>query len=52
MQISRKDCDRVILQIEFEFFWTELLDQSLDFSRIPLGHVTNRVRKVGLVLFQ
>jgi hypothetical protein len=51
VQIPWQNGERVIPQIEFEFDWTEHLDQPLDLPRILLGHVTYRIRKVGLVLF-
>src|ERR1035438_1413937 len=52
MQVSWKDCNRLIPQIDFEFLCTEQFDQSLDFSREPLGHVIGCVRKLGLIQFQ
>ena len=52
MQVSWEDCERVILQIEFEFLWTELLNQSFDFTRELFGHVIDCFRTLGLIAFQ
>ena len=52
MQVFRQHSDWVILEVDFEFLRTELLDQSFDFTRELFGHVIDCVRTLGLIAFQ
>ena len=51
MQVFRQEGERVILQIEFQFLRTELLNQSFYFTRELLSHVIDCVRTLGLIPF-
>jgi len=52
MQVSRKDGERVIPQIDFEFLSPELLDQSFNFPGELPSHGIDCVRNFGLIPFQ
>jgi hypothetical protein len=52
MQVSRKNGERVIPQIDFEFLGSELLDQSFNFPGELPCHGIDCVRNFGLIPFQ
>ena len=52
MQVSRKNGERVIPQIDFEFLGPELLDQSFNFPGELSSHRIDCVRNFGLIPFQ